>query len=211
MNPIALITSFFSFLRGGGADTIIKLLQAAGILKDPEQEAEIRRQLAIERAQWVAMTTPPWERVALWGNTFVAVSRPAQAWLLLLSLVFFPSRLLEAVRTLHEAGSLGLAIIAIILWSFFGRSLEKGVELWFTALAVKWGGPEAVKLLPKLVPALPEPKPAFPPPERDLGAPEPSDRVSDLAEVREVTGRRVDDPDRGREIEFDSPADRLDR
>lgn len=214
MNVFALVSAFFSFLKTGGADTIIRVLQGAGILKDPAEEAEIRRQLAIERAQWVQMTTPPWERVALWANTFVAVTRPGMAWVLVLTLAFFPSRLIESIKTLHEAGTLGLAIVAIILWSFYGRSLEKGVELWFTALAIKWGGPAAAQQMPSLVATLPAPEPSRPALAVE-STPPPPPRPQDLDRFERVDSLTREIRDRhgpGAELtEFDEGPDLPDR
>lgn len=164
MTPFSVIPLLFNIFRGGGGiasvvERAVDALKKVGAVKTPEEEIALRKIVAQEYDAWAKMTTPPWERVAGWANTYIATARYNIIYLLFFALVFWPTRLLESIKVLHEAGPAGFIVLAILAWLYYGRQLEKAVEQWALAWAIKWGGPEAAKVMPHLVPALPQPSP----------------------------------------------------
>lgn len=112
------------------------LLKNLGIAKDPEQEKEYKLKLielaaagqlaeAEEFQTFLKATTPDANRVYVWANTWIAITRPAITWLIVLAIIFAPDRLGTALKFISEAGTVGMMLMSIPLWWFFGRDMAK--------------------------------------------------------------------------------------
>jgi hypothetical protein len=121
---------------------ILDLLKGAGIIKDPAQEAALQQQLAeaaavAQKAQadeftaFLKATTPDANRVFIWANSMIAITRPAITWLVTGSIVssfFIPgvaAKMNATISAFSNGGTAGLMILAIPSWWFLGRSAEK--------------------------------------------------------------------------------------
>lgn len=131
-------------VSGALIEAIVSLLRGIGLLEDPKEEVDVRRQLAdLEKAKaevwvdFVRATTPNAERVYMWANSVIALVRPAISALIVGGMVFAPSRILELVRMFGEAGPAGWIILSPVLWWFAGRDVNK-------VLAMHYGGLIAV-------------------------------------------------------------------
>lgn len=127
-------------VSGALIDAIVSLLRGVGLLQDPQQEVDVRRQLAdLEKTNadvwvdFVRATTPNANRVYVWTNSIIALVRPALSALIIGGMIFAPARILDLVRTFGEAGSAGWIVMAPVLWWFFGRDVGK-------VLAMRYGG-----------------------------------------------------------------------
>lgn len=127
-------------ISGALIEAIVNLLRGIGLLEDSEQEVEVRRSLAdLEKTKaqvWVdfvrATSSDP-DRIYMWANSIIALVRPAISLLIVLGMLFAPSRILELVRTFGEAGPSGWIILSPLLWWFLGRDVNK-------VLAMHYGG-----------------------------------------------------------------------
>jgi hypothetical protein len=131
-------------ISGALIEAIVNLLRGIGLLHDPQQEVEVRRQLAdLEKAKadvwvdFVRATTPNAERAYVWANSVIALVRPAISMLIIGGMIFAPSRMLDLVKTFGEAGPSGWIVLSPLLWWFFGRDVNK-------VLAMHYGGLIAV-------------------------------------------------------------------
>lgn len=127
-------------ISGALIEAIVNLLRGIGLLQEPEQEVGVRRALAdLEktRAQvwvdFVRATSPDPARVYVWANSIIALVRPAISMMIVLGMLFAPSRILDLVRTFGEAGPSGWLVMAPVLFWFFGRDVNK-------ILAMHYGG-----------------------------------------------------------------------
>jgi hypothetical protein len=127
-------------ISGALIEAVINLLRGLGVLQDPAQEVQLRRQLAdLEKAradvwvEFVRATTPDAERVYIWANSVIALVRPAISALIVVAMVAAPTRMLDLVRAFGEAGPAGWAIMAPLLWWYLGRDVTK-------VLAIRSGG-----------------------------------------------------------------------
>lgn len=119
-------------ISGALLEALIKLLRNIGLLSDPEQEVQFRRQLTdLEQTNaevwvdFVKATTPDAAKVYMWANTAISLVRPAISTLIVGGMLFVPDRILALVRTFGEAGPSGWIVIAPVLWWFFGRDVNK--------------------------------------------------------------------------------------
>lgn len=182
-------------ISGALIEALVNLLKSVGLLSDPAQEVEFRRQVTeLEKSEaqvwvdFVRATTPDPARVYMWANSVIALVRPAISMLIVAGMIFAPSRILDLVRTFSEAGPAGWIVMAPVLWWFFGRDVSK-------VLAMKYGGTIGV----------------------GSGAAEPGALTRVLPPVRETAVERIDgqaeELSEGldaqmRQFEFDRPADR---
>lgn len=127
-------------ISGALVEAIVSLLRGIGLLRDPKEEVEVRRQLSdLEKARadvwvdFVRATTPNAERVYIWANSVIALVRPVLSALIVGGMVFAPNRILDLVRTFGEAGPAGWIVMSPVLWWYFGRDVSK-------VLAMKYGG-----------------------------------------------------------------------
>ena len=127
-------------ISGALMEAIVGLLRGIGLLQDPQQEVDVRRQLSeLEKAQadvwvdFVRATSPNAGRVYVWANSIIALVRPAISTLIVGGMIFTPSRILDLVRTFGEAGPAGWIVMAPVMWWFFGRDVGK-------VLAMRYGG-----------------------------------------------------------------------
>src|SRR2546427_12130075 len=127
-------------ISGALMEAIVGLLRDIGLLQDPQQEVDVRRQLSeLEKAQadvwvdFVRATSPNAGRVYVWANSIIALVRPAISTLIVGGMIFAPSRILDLVRTFGEAGPAGWIVMAPVMWWFFGRDVGK-------VLAMRYGG-----------------------------------------------------------------------
>jgi hypothetical protein len=127
-------------ISGALIEAIVGLLHGIGLLQDPQQEVDVRRQLSeLEKAQadvwvdFVRATSPNAGRVYVWANSIIALVRPAISTLIVGAMIFVPSRILDLVRTFGEAGPAGWIVMAPVMWWFFGRDVGK-------VLAMRYGG-----------------------------------------------------------------------
>src|SRR2546427_7091052 len=127
-------------ISGALMEAIVGLLRGIGLLQDPQQEVDVRRQLSeLEKAQadvwvdFVRATSPNAGRVYVWANSIIALVRPAISTLIVGGMIFAPSRILDLVRTFGEAGPAGWIVMAPVMWWFFGRDVGK-------VLAMRYGG-----------------------------------------------------------------------
>ncbi|HEY3246922.1 MAG TPA: hypothetical protein VGK88_01350 [bacterium] len=183
-------------ISGALLEALIKLLRSVGLLSDPEQEVQFRRQLTdLEQTNaevwvdFVKATVPDASRVYIWANSVIALVRPAISTLIVGGMLFVPERILSLVKTFGEAGPSGWIVLAPVLWWFFGRDVNK-------VLAMRFGG-----ILPvgsgamELRPAEPA-RPGAPVPRWDWSVPELEELDGDLG--------TIDTPD----VELDRPRDR---
>lgn len=185
-------------ISGALIEAIVNLLRSTGLLSDPAHEVEFRQQVTeLEKTQaqvwvnFVQATSPDPNRVYMWANSVIAMVRPTISTLIVVGMLFAPSRILDLVRTFGEAGPSGWIIMAPVLWWFFGRDVSK-------VLAMKYGGAIEVGS------GASEPRddlPARSPREDSEGRWERIDRT--LEELNGKMGR-----DEALELEFDRPADR---
>jgi len=182
-------------ISGALVEALIKLLRNVGLLPDPEQEVNFRRQLTdLEQTNaqvwvdFVKATVPDASRVYVWANSAIALVRPAISTLIVLGMLVVPDRILSLVRTFGEAGPSGWIVLAPVLWWFFGRDVNK-------VLAMRFGG-----VIPvgsgAADPRPSEPRQAPAPPHWEWSAPQ----------VEELDGElgTLDTPD----FELDRPHDR---
>jgi hypothetical protein len=183
-------------ISGALVEALIKLLRNVGLLADPEQEVQFRRQLtelqqthAEVWVEFVKATTPDASKVYIWANSAIALVRPAISTLIVLGMLVVPDRILDLVRTFGEAGPSGWIVLAPVLWWFFGRDVNK-------VLAMRFGG-----VLPVGSGAA-EPRPVDPPRQ----APAPPGWEWSVPQVEELDGEMgtIDTPD----FELDRPHDR---
>ncbi|MDQ7820414.1 MAG: hypothetical protein QN173_10535 [Armatimonadota bacterium] len=127
-------------ISGALIEAVVNLLRGLGLLQDPAQEVQVRRQLAdLEKARadvwvdFVRATTPDAERVYVWANSVIALVRPAISALIVIAMVAAPSRMLDLVQTFGDAGPAGWIVMAPLLWWFLGRDVAK-------VLAIRSGG-----------------------------------------------------------------------
>lgn len=127
-------------ISGALIEALVNLLKGVGLLNDPAEEVEFRRQVTeLEKSEaqvWVEFvraTTPDPARVYMWANSVIALVRPTISTLIVAGMIFAPSRILDLVRTFGEAGPAGWIVMAPVLWWFFGRDVSK-------VLAMKYGG-----------------------------------------------------------------------
>lgn len=127
-------------ISGALIEALVNLLRSIGLLQDPNTEVEVRRSLAdLEKTKaqvwvdFVRATSPDPNRVYVWANSIIALIRPAISLLIVLGMLFAPSRILDLVRTFGEAGPSGWLILSPILWWFLGRDVNK-------VLAMHYGG-----------------------------------------------------------------------
>src|SRR2546427_1717676 len=127
-------------ISGALMEAIVGLLRGIGLVQDPQQEVDVRRQLSeLEKAQadvwvdFVRATSPNAGRVYVWANSIIALVRPAISTLIVGGMIFAPSRILDLVRTFGEAGPAGWIVMAPVMWWFFGRDVGK-------VLAMRYGG-----------------------------------------------------------------------
>lgn len=182
-------------ISGALIEAIVGLLRGIGLLHDPEQEVQVRRQLSdLEKAKadvwvdFVRATTPSAERVYVWANSVIALVRPAISTLIVGAMIFAPSRILDLVETFGDAGPAGWIVMAPILWWFFGRDVGKVVAMRYGGLIPVGSGA-----------AVPVDTPALQRESRERW--ERIDRLT--AELNGSTGG-PDVP----ELEFDHPVDR---
>lgn len=182
-------------ISGALIEALVNLLKSVGLLNDPAEEVEFRRQVTelqkSEAQVWVEFvraTTPDPARVYMWANSVIALVRPVISTLIVAGMIFAPSRILDLVRTFGEAGPAGWIIMAPVLWWFFGRDVSK-------VLAMRYGGTIEVGSGA----AEPDSPAHVPPPERGAGVQRIDGRVDELSEG--LDGRM-------REFEFDHPVDR---
>lgn len=127
-------------ISGALVEALVKLLQGAGLLQEPSAEVEFRKAVAdLEKTKaqvwvdFVRATTPDPSRVYIWANSVIALVRPAISLLIVLGMLFAPSRILDLVRTFGEAGPSGWIVLFPLLWWFLGRDASK-------VLAMRYGG-----------------------------------------------------------------------
>lgn len=127
-------------ISGALIEAIVDLLRSIGLLRNPDQETEARRALVdLQKTQaqvwvdFVRATTPDPGRVYIWANSVIALVRPAISLLIVLGMLFAPSRILDLVRTFGEAGPSGWVVLFPLLWWFLGRDANK-------VLAMRYGG-----------------------------------------------------------------------
>lgn len=181
-------------ISGALLEALIKLLRNVGLLADPEQEVQVRRQLndleqthAQVWVDFVKATTPDASRVYVWANTAIALVRPVLSTLIVGGMLFVPDRILLLVKTFGEAGPAGWIILAPVLWWFFGRDVNKVLAMRFGGVIPVGSGAAEVR---------PEPLRDSPTPPRDWPAPPVEELNGDLG--------TIDTP----EFEFDRPGDR---
>lgn len=183
-------------ISGALVEALIKLLRNVGLLPDPEQEVNFRRQLTdLEQTNaevwvdFVKATVPDASRVYIWANSAIALVRPVISTLIVGGMLFVPDRILSLVKTFGEAGPSGWIVLAPVLWWFFGRDVNK-------VLAMRFGG-----MLPVGSGAA-EPRP----PEQPRQVPPSPQWEWSTPEVEELDGDMgtIDTPD----AEFDRPRDR---
>jgi len=187
-------------ISGALVEAIVGLLRGIGLLQDPQQEVDVRRQLNdLEKARadvwvdFVQATSPNAQRVYVWANTMIALVRPAISTLIVGAMIFAPSRILELVRTFGEAGPAGWIILSPLLWWFVGRDVNK-------VLAMHFGG-----LIPVGSGAV-EPRPPVGPDLRQLRR-ESQDRWERIDRLMEELNGNAGGPD-APALELDRPADR---
>jgi hypothetical protein len=182
-------------LSGALLEALIKLLRSVGLLSDPEQEVQFRRQLTdLEQTHaevwvdFVKATTPDASKVYIWANSTIALVRPAISTLIVLGMLVVPDRILALVKTFGEAGPSGWIVLAPVLWWFFGRDVNK-------VLAMRFGG-----VIPVGSGA------ADPRPSETRQAPAPPRWEWSVPQVEELDGElgTIDTPD----FELDRPHDR---
>lgn len=114
----------------------MRILRGLGLIKDPKEEKEYQLKLlelvqagelakSREYEAFLKATTPDADRVYMLGNTFIALTRPAITWLIILSIIFAPDRLSQALQGISQAGTVGFMILTPVLWWFFGRDIVK--------------------------------------------------------------------------------------
>src|SRR3990170_1026597 len=118
----------------------MQILKGLGIVKDPEAERAYQLKLlelaqskeiaaSQEFAAFLKATSPDPNRVYVWANTWIAITRPAITWLITGSIVlsfFIPNlseRMIKVVQAFDNRA--GLLLLAIPLWWFFGRDIAK--------------------------------------------------------------------------------------
>src|SRR3989454_9027738 len=149
-------------ISGALMEAIVGLLRGIGLLQDPQQEVDVRRQLSeLEKAQadvwvdFVRATSPNAGRVYVWANSIIALVRPAISTLIVGGMIFAPSRILDLVRTFGEAGPAGWIVMAPVMWWVFGRDVGKVLAMrdgGVHPLAARGGGAGAsppVRSLPR--------------------------------------------------------------
>jgi len=121
---------------------IMKLLQGIGLVKDPEQERELRLKLidvatqrdvaeSQEFAAFMKATSPDAAYVWTVINSITALTRPAITWLIMGSIIAsfwkpgLANQITDTLSAFSNAGTAGLLFLAIPAWWFFGRSIEK--------------------------------------------------------------------------------------
>lgn len=181
-------------ISGALLEALVKLLRNVGLLADPEQEVQFRRQLTdLEQTNaevWVSFvkaTMPDASRVYMWANTAIALVRPVLSTLIVGGMLFVPDRILALVKTFGEAGPAGWIILAPVLWWFFGRDVNK-------LLAMRFGG--VIPVGSGAADLRPEPAEERPAPRRDWPTTQGEELNGDLG--------TLDTP----EFEFDRPGDR---
>lgn len=127
-------------ISGALVEALVKLLQGAGLLQEPDAEVAFRKAVAdLEKTKaqvwvdFVKATTPDPSRVYIWANSVIALVRPAISLLIVVGMLFAPSRILDLVRTFGEAGPSGWIVLFPLLWWFLGRDASK-------VLAMRYGG-----------------------------------------------------------------------
>lgn len=127
-------------ISGALVEAIVSLLRGIGLLQSPEQEVKVRQSLSdLEAAKaqvwvdFVRASSPNPNRVYVWANSIIALVRPTISLLVVLGMLFAPSRFLELIRTFGEAGPAGWIILSPLLWWFVGRDVNK-------VLAMHYGG-----------------------------------------------------------------------
>ncbi len=183
-------------ISGALLEALIKLLRSVGLLADPAQEVQFRRQLTdLEQTnaqvwvEFVKATMPDASRVYIWANSAIALVRPAISTLIVGGMLFVPDRILSLVKTFGEAGPSGWIVLAPVLWWFFGRDIDKLLALRFGGvLPVGSGAAEPRAAGPS--------RPASPTPPWERPTPELEELDGDMG--------TLDTPD----MEFDRPRDR---
>lgn len=181
-------------ISGALLEALIKLLRNVGLLADPEQEVQFRRQLTdLEQTHaqvwvdFVKATTPDASRVYIWANTAIALVRPTLSTLIVGGMLFVPDRILSLVKTFGEAGPAGWIVLAPVLWWFFGRDVNKVLAMRFGGLIPVGSGAVEMPQEPvRTAPGLP----------RDRFGPQLEELNGDLG--------TIDSP----EFELDRPGDR---
>lgn len=143
-----------------------ELAKGLGWLKDPEQERQAQLEFlrlvaeqdlaaSEEFRQFLVATSPQPERVYIWANTWVAITRPAITWVVTGAIVasFFVEGISQRMIATIEAfnNPAGLIVLSIPLWWFIGRDAVKMV-------AARLGVPVNGTL-----PTPPSPQPPTPP------------------------------------------------
>lgn len=182
-------------LSGALIEAIVNLLRGLGLLRDAEQEVNVRRTLnELEKTRadvwvdFVRATVPDASRVYVWANSVIALVRPAISMLIIGGMLLAPQRMLELVRTFGEAGPAGWIVIAPVLWWFFGRDVNKVLAMHFGGL-IPVGSGAAVR-----------------PPAADLRR-ESRDRWERIDRLMEELNGDTGG-DESLDLEFDRPADR---
>lgn len=128
-------------LSGALIEAIVNLLRGLGLLRDAEQEVDVRRTLnELEKTRadvwvdFVRATVPDASRVYVWANSVIALVRPAISLLIIGGMLLAPQRMLELVKTFGEAGPAGWIVVAPVLWWFFGRDVNKVLAMHFGGL-----------------------------------------------------------------------------
>src|SRR2546430_17381273 len=123
-------------ISGALMEAIVGLLRGIGLLQDPQQEVDVRRQLSeLEKAQadvwvdFVRATSPNAGRVYVWANSIIALVRPAISTLIVGGMIFAQPRILDLVRQSGESGPAGGIVMAPVMWWFFGQNFVYGLAL----------------------------------------------------------------------------------
>lgn len=144
-------------ISGALIEALVNLLRGVGLLPDSDQEEQVRRALTdLEKAKaqvWVdfvrATSSDP-TRVYMWANTVIALVRPAISLLIVLGMLFAPSRILDLVRTFGEAGPSGWVVLSPLLWWFLGRDVNKVLAMYYGgAIEVGSGAAEPAPQVPR--------------------------------------------------------------